>query len=271
LDWLQELQHTGRFAVLVSVRTDVPFQTGPARILTISGGNHVRNLTLGQEGADLVLRIRCPGSTENGTPAYLVADVFRTRDWRDIEVRLEDTRLTFAVDGTPHVSGFLPRFPFRNWDDTFPLVMGNELPAGSPPFGRAWIGEIRKASVDLNGQTFDYLDPAATQLPADWWDIGPPARLIDLHRASVQDVSINLVGFMPFGGLLMLLYGRKLSVPSVMAVGALLSGSIEALQVAIPSRHPSLIDLIVNTAGAGLGAYLMRLSLSRRVVWRNSE
>jgi hypothetical protein len=258
LAWLEKAQNISRLSVVVSVRTDLPGQTGPARILTISGGNHVRNLTLGQEGSDLVLRIRRPGSTENGTPAYRVADVFRTRDWRDIEVRLDDNRLTLAVDGATHVTGFLPRSALQTWDDSFPLAMGNELPAGAPPYGRAWIGEIRKALVEVDGRVIDYMDPAAVTLPRDWWDIGPPDYPIDLSRISAYDIAINLIGFMPFGAMLMSLYGYRLSIFTIMALGALLSLSIEVLQVSIPSRHPSLIDLIVNTAGAGLGAYLIR-------------
>ncbi len=258
LEWLEKAQDISRLSVVVSVRTDAPRQTGPARILTISGGNHVRNLTLGQQGADLVLRIRRPGSTENGTPELRVADVFRTRDWREIEVRLDDTRLTLGIDGAPRVTGFLPRFPLRDWDDSFPLAMGNELPAGGPPYGRAWVGEIRKALVEVDGRVIDYMDPAAITLPQDWWDIGPPDDLIDLRGSSPFDIAINIVLLMPFGALLMSLYGFRLSIFTIMALGGLLSLSIEVLQISIPSRHPSLIDLILNTTGAGLGAYLIR-------------
>jgi hypothetical protein len=50
-------------------------QTGPARIATFSGGTRERNVTLGQEGDDLILRIRSRLHGPNGSIyAYRLAD-----------------------------------------------------------------------------------------------------------------------------------------------------------------------------------------------------
>lgn len=274
LDWLQRIEEVGRLEVHVVARTENADQGGPARILTISAGPSERNLTLGQQGADLELRIRRPGSTNNGTPYYRVADVFRSPDWRAISVRVTEGRLTLAVDGINHVDETFPSSPFRDWEASYPLAMGNEVPTGRLWDDRAWTGEIGTALVHLDGQVIDYLEQGATELPDSWWERPAPRdrSSLDLDRAASfyedRDMLLNLLGFMPFGALLMLLYGRRLSIPKVIAYGALLSLSIELLQVGIPRRHPSLMDLILNTVGTGLGAYFSFWAPARRLARR---
>lgn len=273
LDWLLEVDAISRLELQVTARSWRPDQQGPARILTISAGPSERNLTVGQQGAALVLRVRRPGSTPNGTPAYEVADVFGTPDWRTILVRLEDERLTLSVDGITRIEETYSDPPLRDWDWGYPLAMGNEPPLGRLGDDRAWIGEIREALVRINETEIDYLEETATEQPKDWWERPPPrAHSLDLDRTLTfyrdSDIALNLLGFMPFGALLILLYGRHLSVTRIAGYGALLSLSIELLQIALPMRHPSLTDLLVNTLGAGLGAYLMRRVLARRILRR---
>ena len=276
LDWLQKIEEAGRLEVQLVARTEDADQRGPARILTISADPSARNLTVGQQGADLVLRIRRPGSTKNGTPDYRVKDVFRTPDWRSISVRVEDRRLTLAIDGINRVSETFPSSPLKDWEADYPLAMGNEVPTGRLGTDRPWIGEIRTAAVHVDGRAIDYLEEGATELPNGCSELPPPPPTrgspIDLNRAASffedRDMPLNLLGFMPFGALLMLLYGRRLTVPQVIACGALLSLSIELLQVGIPSRHPSLMDFILNTVGTGLGAHVALWAPAQRLARR---
>ncbi|HLV02387.1 MAG TPA: hypothetical protein VKZ59_14040, partial [Acidobacteriota bacterium] len=53
-------------SVHATVRSDTDLQEGPARIVTFSNGPLERNVMLGQEGRDLVFRIRTPRSGLNG-------------------------------------------------------------------------------------------------------------------------------------------------------------------------------------------------------------
>jgi VanZ family protein len=75
-----------------------------------------------------------------------------------------------------------------------------------------------------------------------------------------SDVAINILGFIPFG-LVFAIYlktSRKWSsaraVMIVIASGFLISLSIELLQVLLPTRDSSLLDLINNTLGSAIGA-----------------
>ena len=74
------------------------------------------------------------------------------------------------------------------------------------------------------------------------------------------DVAINIVGYMPLGGLLVLLALRtsQRDTPMVRAVllASLLSLLMEGLQSYLPQRVASREDWLLNSAGAALGAGL---------------
>lgn len=73
------------------------------------------------------------------------------------------------------------------------------------------------------------------------------------------DLWANLLGYLPWGLLLIVaLLGRGLRLwqawSRVLLATAALSYATEVAQIFLPNRHPSLKDLAMNLAGAGLGA-----------------
>jgi hypothetical protein len=97
---------------------------------------------------------------------------------------------------------------------------------------------------------------------------------LDIHLSDLYDIVVNIVGFMPFGffGYAYLRYVRGIgsarSTFSIIVLGALTSLAIEVLQVYLPTRDSSLLDVINNTLGSALGAVAMlclgRWSLVRK-------
>jgi VanZ family protein len=81
------------------------------------------------------------------------------------------------------------------------------------------------------------------------------------------DVLINLAGYMPLGALLVLLSlrarQRRWAWGAALGVACLLSLTMESLQSYLPQRIASREDWLLNTAGAGLGAWAALL-LARR-------
>lgn len=61
-----EAEASQRASMEATVLSASARQAGPARILTFSAGPSHRNLTLGAQGEDLVLRVRTPATGENG-------------------------------------------------------------------------------------------------------------------------------------------------------------------------------------------------------------
>jgi VanZ family protein len=75
------------------------------------------------------------------------------------------------------------------------------------------------------------------------------------------DVLTNVLGYMPFGALVVLaLYPRRrgtLAVALAFGLGVVLSGTMEAVQTWLPTRVASNLDLAANAFGALLGAALI--------------
>jgi hypothetical protein len=76
------------------------------------------------------------------------------------------------------------------------------------------------------------------------------------------DVLNNVLLFVPLGFLGRLVLGPgppAASQARVAAAGALLSATVEAVQLYLPGRFPSLVDVATNTLGAWLGAVILDL------------
>jgi len=91
-----------------------------------------------------------------------------------------------------------------------------------------------------------------------------------VEKLTTWDAGFNLIGFFPFGlvlaGLLAAIGIRSwvLLLFAVTAAGFGLSVGIEFIQTWMPARRSTVLDLILNTAGALGGALLYRLLLQRR-------
>ena len=95
---VHRLRQTNAFTLRVTCATSEPAQTGPARIVSNSVSLSLRNFTVGQQGADLVVRVRTPLSGPNGTRAEtVVPDVFASDQPRDILITYDGTALVAAV------------------------------------------------------------------------------------------------------------------------------------------------------------------------------
>jgi len=85
------------------------------------------------------------------------------------------------------------------------------------------------------------------------WLVAPTPRFIPLF-----DVITNIVGYLPFGFLMVFsLYPRLLKWSAflyTLFLGILVSGLLESLQTYLPTRIPSSIDWYSNTLGVLIGA-----------------
>ncbi|NTV63594.1 MAG: VanZ family protein [Oscillochloris sp.] len=72
-------------------------------------------------------------------------------------------------------------------------------------------------------------------------------------RVAPDDIVENLILFLPIGFLYRLTGGRP---RGAVFLGAALSASVEFIQIFLPVRTASPVDLVINTLGAGLGVWL---------------
>ncbi len=260
-DWVVEAIRTHRLEVEVRARPALLEQSGPSRLFSLELDVRERNFTIGQVGEALVVRVRRPGSPR-AKPEFRVPGVFAADEWVDIRVAIEPGLLQVDVDGRRRLDAPLPQTPLENWDPSYRLTLGN-----SPTYDRSWLGDIARAEVRTGDIDIDYARSGALQVPEFLWFIHREPNLTLFGNLLFTDVAMNLLGFVPIGLLLGVWararrrYGAWIAVCSV----ALVSGTLELLQFGIPSRYPSVNDLVFNVAGGGLGILLgWRLAGSSR-------
>ncbi len=181
-------------------------QNGPARIVTLSDGPGARNLTLGQDATAFDARLRTTSTSENGLPSLATPNTV-TRDLTHIVLtrdRSGSTRLYVngEVSGNGQTAGDL-----SNWDETFPLILGNEKSGDRP-----WLGELHlvalyhraldAAEVGRNfaagcddRQHWDRLLPAASVQKVDFTQHVQPilrAHCFDCHSGETEEGGLNL-------------------------------------------------------------------------------
>ncbi len=124
---IQAVRRTGAVTVEAWIRSESRNQKGPARIVTISKNGSERNMTLGQDGNRLDVRLRTTSTSNNGIPSVPskggVVDgglkhVVYTRDRSGIA--------RIYVDGGQVAERNVPG-DMRNWDASYRLGLGNEL------------------------------------------------------------------------------------------------------------------------------------------------
>lgn len=99
---------------------------------------------------------------------------------------------------------------------------------------------------------------------SNWSDIGLPMWSFLVmpmpHYWTGFDVAANVVGYLPFGMLVVFalyptLRGLSATIAAIFA-GMLLSGGLEAVQTLLPNRVSSNLDFLTNLAGTCAGAFL---------------
>jgi glycopeptide antibiotics resistance protein len=111
---------TSAFTIGINLTSAAAEQWGPARILSLSASPYQRNFTAGQEGADLVIRLRTGLSEENGSrPEYIVPGVFSSSTPRRILIAFNGNDLRVYLDG-PHNAYAFASIPQVNFFWIFP-------------------------------------------------------------------------------------------------------------------------------------------------------
>jgi VanZ like family len=254
--------------VSLEARSHEAGQTGPARILTISADAYESNLTLAQEGDDLVLRLRSAASDEygnlDGRPVARLRDVLAAGEWIAIDLRLRPGRLTLAIDGVTRLSAALPAAVLATWNTAFPLALGNETTCNRP-----WRGDIRNVVITRPDGAMPLAQPGEVELPATCRPVEHPPKLVPFVPFYLDDVLLNILMYVPLGCLLGLLARRRdrRTFAVLVLTVAGVSLAFETAQLLLPSRFPSVDDLICNTLGGALGIWLGLRLRPRLAAW----
>jgi hypothetical protein len=250
--WVQAALDSQSLQLDLSLRSEALPSSQFKPILTLARDKHRRNLTLAQEGRELVLELRTPDSSDAGR-AFVVRNLFPAPEWTDVVVAVEPGRVRVTVNGVKRVDRELPTRPLASWDPSYGLALGNE-PAGNRP----WIGALRRAEVRAGTTRVDLAAPGVLRLPERFWYMLTPPQIVPLRDSSIEDIVVNSLLYVPLGLLLGARHrasgGRSRPRPWVAVL--LVSGTIELLQLFVSVRCASTGDLLLNVLGGAAGAWL---------------
>ncbi|GAB2513512.1 LamG domain-containing protein [Microbulbifer agarilyticus] len=141
------LSGTGEYTIEAWVAPANVVQEGPARIVSYSGGNDIRNFTLGQAMYNYTFQNRNDASTNaDGMPALITDDMAERAQatlqhvvatFDPINGRRLYVNGEFTGDADPVEAGLL-----STWDDTFALVLGSEVSNENQ-----WHGSVRLLAI----------------------------------------------------------------------------------------------------------------------------
>ncbi len=182
----------------------------------------------------------------------------------------------------------------KNLTGKFRLLLGNALDGEA-----GWKGELYafslvniadEVSVDCSDKRLEFKNIARYQFNEGSGESvynkdGPPHTLVipeafrplkrpilsmskkmfEFSRSTILDMLLNILGFIPYGfilaiGIAQFWYKSKRQVLIVtLLLGSMTSFSIEILQIYLPSRDSSIMDVVLNTVGTVLGFFLLYL------------
>ncbi|MFC6633582.1 LamG domain-containing protein [Microbulbifer taiwanensis] len=140
------LTATGEYTIEAWVAPANVSQEGPARIVTYSGGNDIRNFTLGQALYNYTLQNRSDSTDADGMPALITDDMAERAQatlqhvvatYDPIDGRKLFVNGEFTGDADPAAAELL-----STWDDTFALALGSEVSGDNP-----WEGSVRLLAI----------------------------------------------------------------------------------------------------------------------------
>ncbi len=113
----EKIRRRSQFTLSTTFATAQISQKGPARIISISKDNDQRNFTLGQNGSDLVLRLRTPIMGDNGSkPQIVIPDILNNNKSHHLIITYNGSILKFYIDNLSNIYTFNlhPGFSFLN-------------------------------------------------------------------------------------------------------------------------------------------------------------
>ena len=140
-DLLAALKQSGELTIEAVLRPDHLNQSGPARIVTFSSNAGTRNVTLGQQGNMLILRLRTPSTGENGVNPESVLCPLEAGRPSHVAVTYRPGQLTCFVDGKQVYHATNIQGDFRNWGPQH-LLFGDEYDGQ-----RNWAGTLEGVAL----------------------------------------------------------------------------------------------------------------------------
>ena len=241
---------TGHFRLTLEAKLALPHQSGPARLFSTGYSPYDASFMAGIDDKEFVLRLPCSGAAE-GIDA----------EWR---VPMPDRQgVAISVSFSSHADGLSPILQVGNEptvhikkacpEGTSPQLpdvvarwtLGN-VNSGHRPFA----GRLVRLELDGPGQHVDLLRDIHWQAPARFWLW--PERVYRPADKNILQSIWHFVSFVPLGylaGTAIQSIGYPRVLVGILAFSTVANGG----KLLFAGRHASLLDVLLNLAGAVAG------------------
>jgi VanZ like family len=248
----------GPFRLTVEAQPAMASQSGPARLFSIGSSPYDPSLMIGVDHNQVALFIPCDGAASS-----------IDAEWRVPLRAQQDIAVTMWFPGG--ASGAGPRIQVN---DQEPMELENHCPAGTSPQApdaevpwalgnvhsghRPFVGRINKLEIAEGERRIDLLRETRWQAPASFW-VWPERLYIPSNDAEHERIaaSLHVASFIPLG-YFMGRVARPLAAPRMLAIVFAFAAILNGGKILISGRHPSIIDVLLNLVGAGLGLLACR-------------
>ena len=277
-----------QFTILLDVTPEVEDLNRVGRILSSAKDFSSQNFAIAQWHNSLNIQFFSRESRQFNE--MTVNDVFRKGKPVSIAITFNGATLRCYLNGIKKTERRTGPMALTLWDAAYPLVVGTD-PNGTMQwegvlhtaaiFDRAFKGsELQKPALIFKRYSsiihYDFDRRQSPLIPSTGTDTGSlyiPAlyqpydritlfdtfHFLGRQRLYVRDIVANIIFFLPVGFFSATLFRRSFKkIISIIflsaAIGASLSITVELLQITLPSRYSSMIDVFSNTTGTALGA-----------------
>ena len=216
----QRVKETSQFTIVATIATNKTEQVGPARIISHSQDNRLRNFSLSQYHSDLSFRFRTPITSKNGNkPELIVPNVFSDTQPHNIVVSYDGYQVLFYIDQLEN-------------NYTVPLIPGIGFYELANPFPSPW-------RIHLESDYFGIYNLFYYELI--FIPLGILTALITIvfqNQIIKQILLISLVIFLPplfLEAIWIIGKGKKFSGENVLLSLAITLGTMVIIKVAILS------------------------------------
>jgi hypothetical protein len=257
--WLANARRSGTVRIALDIE---PQQSqGPASIMMLARDYWHGDFAIVQEGSDLLLWLRRPGSDANGDPPFVIEDAFASGRWSRIRVIVRHDQLGIDVNGVRRLNQQVPAGTVNSW------VAGQVALGGEVHGGNSWRGQIRQAEVRTAGRTIDYTRPDTLSIPPRFFYLPdhvapfPPEGRGEWETFFLHGLSFIAVG--------LLIVSARRGPPRVVpatAMAVVLGVALGAGKFLFYGRHTAAGDIVAETLGACAGAFMARSFVMRQHV-----
>lgn len=277
-----------QFTILLHCTPDEGDVRGTGRIFSFARNFSDQNFAIAQYHSALNVQFFSRESRQFNE--VTVDTVFKTRTPVWIAITFTGETVRCYVNGVKRDERRTGPMALTQWNAAYPLVVGTDPNGGlqwegvihsAAIFDRSMSkAELRKPGLIFKkyssiihydfskghaqylrstGTDGDSLYVPARYQPYDRLTLFDTFRYLGKQRLYIRDIVANIFFFLPIGFFSAMLLGRSFKkiisiiVLSVI-IGCVLSVSVELLQIYLPSRFSSMLDVLSNTSGAALGA-----------------